>query len=75
MLERLPSAEPDGMPASLARGSVWELNKKDDRIESTYIGGRYEIHFHPRDRARIETWNQASDSSDSERPGDGREDG
>lgn len=44
VLEKLPSPEPDSMPSSLARGSVWEIGD-DGRIVSSYLGHRYEVHF------------------------------
>ena len=75
VLERLPNPEPDSMPASLSRGSVWELNEKEDRIESSYLGGRYEVHFQPRDRKRLEAWSKAGSETESETSGVAREDG
>ncbi len=53
VLERLPSPEPDGIPASLSRGSVWQIDPKDGRIESSYLGSRYEIHYSDVDRERL----------------------
>lgn len=44
VLQKLPSPEPDSMPASLRRGSVWELDR-EGRIVSTYLGARYEVHY------------------------------
>ena len=54
VLEKLPSAEPDEIPKSLSRGSVWEIDPDSDRIESSYLGSRYEIHYAAIDRERIE---------------------
>ena len=45
VLEGLPSAEPDAMPASLSRGSVWEIEEETGRIVSSYLGSRYEVHY------------------------------
>jgi len=45
VLSRLPSPEPDAIPPSLSRGSVWILDPKTDRIVSSYLGARYEVHF------------------------------
>ena len=54
VLERLPSPEPDALPPSLRRGSIWKVNKRD-RIVSTYYGSRYEVHFAGHDRAIFES--------------------
>ena len=56
VLERLPNAEPDGLPASLSRGSVWEIDPESGRIQSSYLGSRYEIHYSGSDRRRIKEW-------------------
>lgn len=46
VIEKLPSPEPDAMPESLSRGSVWEI--EGDQIVSSYVGARYEVHYsHP----------------------------
>lgn len=46
VIERLPSAEPDSLPSSLSRGSVWQVEETE--IVSSYVGARYEVHFaHP----------------------------
>ena len=44
VLQKLPSPEPDSMPESLRRGSIWEINK-EGQIVSSYLGSRYEVHF------------------------------
>ena len=44
VLERLPSPEPDALPPPLRRGSIWEFDD-EDRIVSSYLGSRYEVHF------------------------------
>ena len=75
VLERLPNPEPESMPKSLSRGSVWELNRDEDRIESSYVGGRYEVHYHPRDKKRLEAWAESERQSESEQAGEAREDG
>lgn len=43
VLERLPDPEPDAIPASLRRGSAWQI--RGDRIVSSYVGTRYEVHY------------------------------
>ncbi len=66
MLEKLPSPEPDAIPAALARGSKWSIDRKTNRVVSSYLGRRYEIHFTTIDRARLASWKQArSKGSDS----------
>ncbi len=50
VLDRLPSPEPDAIPPSLSRGSVWMLDPDTDRIVSSYLGARYEVHFSAADR-------------------------
>ena len=52
VLERLPSAEPDSIPSSLKRGSIWELDE-GGRIVSSYLGSRYEVHFSGIEREKI----------------------
>jgi len=54
VLERLPSAEPDAIPPSLSRGSTWEIEPETDRIVSSYLGARYELHYSTVDRRRLE---------------------
>jgi len=66
VLEQLPSPEPSAIPAPLRRGSVWEIDPETDRIFSTYLGSRYEVHYSPIDRERLEEWKQAEDSGDAE---------
>ncbi len=53
-LEKLPSAEPDAIPRSLSRGSIWEIDPASGRIISSYLGARYEVHFSGFDRRRFE---------------------
>lgn len=60
VLERLPSPEPDAIPPSLSRGSVWILDPKTDRIVSSYLGSRYEVHFSTFDRVAREKRKQES---------------
>lgn len=45
MLEKLPDAEPESLPAALRRGSVWRLDLESDEIVSTYYDRRYQLHF------------------------------
>lgn len=70
MLEKLPSPEPDGIPASLARGSKWTIHPKTQRVVSTYLGRRYEVNFAQVDRDRLEAWKRARevDSDSGGRP-------
>jgi hypothetical protein len=56
VIEKIPDPEPDAMPASLSRGSVWKVDPKTDRFVSTYLGARYELHFSSADRARLGRW-------------------
>jgi len=58
VLDRLPSPEPDGIPRSLSRGSVWILDPETDRIVSSYLGSRYEVHFSAADRRARKTENR-----------------
>jgi tetratricopeptide (TPR) repeat protein len=66
VLESLPNPEPSAIPAPLRRGSVWEIDPETDRIISSYLGNRYEIHYSPIDRERLEEWKHAEDSGDAE---------
>lgn len=59
MLEKLPSPEPDAIPPSLSRGSIWKIDRKTNRIVSSYLGRRYEVHYTKVDRDRLEAWKQA----------------
>lgn len=61
MLEKLPSPEPDAIPAAFARGSVWKIDRTG-RIVSSYLGHRYEVHFTQVDRNRLDQWKQARKS-------------
>jgi hypothetical protein len=56
VLEKLPSPEPDDLPAPLSRGSVWEIDAQSGRIQSSYIGSRYEIHYSGTDLDRVKKW-------------------
>jgi tetratricopeptide (TPR) repeat protein len=44
VLEKLPSPEPESLPPSLSRGSIWEIDG-EGRIVSSYLGARYEVHY------------------------------
>jgi tetratricopeptide (TPR) repeat protein len=55
VLDRLPSPEPDAIPPALSRGSVWILDPETDRIVSSYLGARYEVHFSAVDRLARKT--------------------
>lgn len=61
MLEKLPSPEPDAIPRSLSRGSVWKLDRSG-RIVSSYLGHRYEVHYTQSDQNRLDQWKQARES-------------
>lgn len=43
VIEQLPDPEPEAIPESLRRGSVWRV--EEDRIVSSYVGSRYEVHY------------------------------
>ena len=65
VLEKLPSAEPDQIPRSLSRGSVWEIDPERDRIESSYLGSRYEVHFTRSDLKRMKEWGKGDQATGS----------
>jgi hypothetical protein len=54
VIKKLPSPEPDAIPESLSRGSIWEIDPETDRIVSSYLGARYEIHYAGFDREHFE---------------------
>jgi hypothetical protein len=56
VLQELPNPEPDSLPRSLSRGSVWELEFETNTIVSTYYGDRYQLHFAPWERAKAIEW-------------------
>lgn len=58
VLERLPNPEPDAIPASLSRGSIWKIDPQTDRIISSYLDSRYQVHFSAVDQQRRERWEQ-----------------
>jgi len=62
VLEYLPSAEPDALPSSLSRQSVWEVDPQTGRIQSSYLGSRYEIHYSGADLERAQKWKAENDS-------------
>ncbi|HPG26812.1 MAG TPA: hypothetical protein PLW10_14330, partial [Myxococcota bacterium] len=68
VLEKIPSPEPDAIPASLRRGSVWRIDPETKRFVSSYLGSRYEVHYSSWDRARLERWRTADavDAPDDE---------
>jgi tetratricopeptide (TPR) repeat protein len=61
VLEKLPSAEPDALPRSLSRDSVWEVDAESGLIESSYVGNRYEVHYSGIDRERLKEWGKDGD--------------
>jgi tetratricopeptide (TPR) repeat protein len=74
VLEKLPSPEPDAIPSSLSRGSRWQIDAETGRIESSYIGSRYEVHYSAVDRLRIEAWGK-DDEANRANPEDADSDG
>jgi hypothetical protein len=50
VLAKLPNPEPDALPPSLSRGSIWEIDEQG-RIVSSYLGARYEVHYADRQGA------------------------
>ncbi len=69
VLERLPSPEPDAIPPSLSRGSTWTIDPKTGRIVSSYLGGRYEVHFADAGRADLADWREAGASGSAKARG------
>jgi len=65
VLEKLPSAEPDLIPRTLSRGSVWTIDPESNRIESSYLGSRYEVHYSASDRKRINEWGKGEQAASS----------
>ena len=65
VLARLPSPEPDGIPPSLSRGSVWQIDPDDGRIESSYLGSRYEVHYSDGDRKRLKVGREVGRTGES----------
>jgi hypothetical protein len=65
VLEKLPSAEPDLIPRTLSRGSVWTIDPETNRIESSYLGSRYEVHYSSSDRKRIDAWGKGKQTAAS----------
>jgi hypothetical protein len=57
VLRELPKAHP------IFDGFTWELSPETRAIVSTFYGKRYEVHLHPRDRARRAAWRAQSDGS------------
>jgi hypothetical protein len=68
VVAELPSAEPSSLPVPLRRGSRWVIDEEDGRIESTYLGRRYEVHVDPTNRVlRARLWEQdAKDAAQQE---------
>jgi hypothetical protein len=57
VVAQLPSPEPSSLPVPLRRGSRWVIDEEDGRIESTYLGRRYEVHVDPTNKAlRARLW-------------------
>lgn len=52
--ERVLGALPPAHPHFA--GFAWELDPKTGAIVSSFYGSRYELHIHPLDRARRESW-------------------
>lgn len=66
VLEKLPSAEPDGIPSSLSGHSTWVIDSDTHRIQSSYIGSRYEVHYTGVDRKRIQEWGKDARTAESD---------
>jgi len=58
ILSALPSPEPESLPPSLSRGSVWKLDLESDDIVSTYYGYRYRLHFASVEREKAVRWTE-----------------
>ena len=56
LLRALPNPEPESLPKSLRRGSVWQLDLESDAIVSSYYGHRYRLHFASWERTKAERW-------------------
>ncbi len=76
VLERLPSPEPESLPPSLSRGSIWELDDQG-RIVSSYLGARYEVHYSDGSEAIFARGegDSADDDETGRSPGDGEDRG
>jgi hypothetical protein len=68
ILNALPSPEPESLPPSLSRGSVWRLDLESDDIVSTYYDRRYRLNFASWEREKAERW--AEERSRRARGGD-----
>jgi len=65
VLKKLPSPEPDALPESLSRGSIWKIDQRTDQIVSSYLGARYEIHYAGFDRESFENRGGTVDRAES----------
>jgi len=77
VIPALPSPEPEALPPSLSRDSVWEIDPETDRIVSSWYGRRYQLNFAAGQRERAERWaearaRRAGRSGDAEVPGETR---
>jgi len=63
VLEKLPSPEPDAIPAALSRGSIWDIDLETGRIISSYLGARYEVHYSGFDREEFENRGGATEEA------------
>lgn len=73
VIERLPNPEPEALPEPLRRGSVWEIDDTTGKIVSSYLGSRYELHYSPIDRQRVEAWQGAEEDNASDGARESRE--
>jgi len=71
VVHELPNPEPESLPRSLGRGSVWELDFETDTIVSTYYGDRYRLHFAPWERAKAIEWARQRRAREQVQPREG----
>ena len=67
MMSDLPDPEPKSLPDSLRRGSSWEIDEKTNRIVSSYLGKRYEVHYTGVDQQRLKSWGKGKGEGASSR--------
>ena len=71
ILTRLPSPEPDSLPAALSRQSRWVLDPEENEIISSFYGSRYRLHFDESSRAKANDWAAARKAGPSHAEGKG----
>ncbi len=67
MISALPNPEPESLPESLRRGSRWKIDRETNRIVSSYLGGRYEVHYTGTDQERLKSWGKRAEVSDEQK--------